>query len=101
MDVKYALGLVVFCACAAGQCGAANLLEVYDRALVSDPLWQQAESTQMAIRETKTQALLNLLPIDLTANKNYAAAGNTTLNSPAYAALTLSVNLFSWITGWL
>ena len=96
MDVKYALGLVVFCACAAGQCGAANLLEVYDRALVSDPLWQQAESTQMAIRETKTQALLNLLPIDLTANKNYAAAGNTTLNSPAYAALTLSVNLFSW-----
>jgi outer membrane protein len=94
--MKHPWRLAVFCACVTGHANAANLLEVYDRSLVADPLWQQAAFTQRAIRETKTQALINLLPIDLSANKNWAEAGGTTINSPAYAALTLSVNLFSW-----
>jgi outer membrane protein len=94
--MKHPWGLAVFFACMTGDGNAANLLDVYSRSLEADPLWQQAESTQLAIRENKTQALINLLPIDVSANKNYAAAGGTTVNSPAYAALTLSVNLFSW-----
>jgi outer membrane protein len=94
--MKYPWRLALFCACMTGHANAANLLDVYNRSLDADPLWQQAASTQLAIRETKTQALINLLPIDVSANKNWAAAGGTTINSPAYAALTLSVNLFSW-----
>jgi outer membrane protein len=90
------LCLAVVCSCVMGHASAANLLDVYERSLASDPLWQQAGSVQLAVRETKTQALLNLLPIDVSANKNWASAGNTTLNPPAFAALTLSVNLFSW-----
>jgi outer membrane protein len=94
--MKHPWKLVVICACIGGHAEAANLLDVYNRSLDSDPLWQQAASTQLAIRENKTQALLNLLPLDVTANKNWASAGGTTIDSPAYAALTLSVNLFSW-----
>jgi outer membrane protein len=88
--------LAIVCSCVAGSVNAANLQDVYSRALESDPLWQQAASTQLGIRENKTQALLNLLPIDVSINKSWAAAGHTTYNSPAFAALNLSVNLFSW-----
>lgn len=94
--MKHPWRLTLLCACVTGHVGAANLLDVYDRALTADPLWQQAVTTQLAIREAKTQALINLLPIDLSAKKNWAGAGSTTLNTPAYAALNLSVNLFSW-----
>jgi outer membrane protein len=94
--MKYPWRLAVLCACVTGTAGAVNLLDVYNRSLTADPLWQQAAATQLAIRETKTQALLNLLPFEVSANKNWAAVGNTTLNTPAYAALNLSVNLFSW-----
>ena len=94
--MKHPWRFALLCACATDTVGAANLLEIYDRALIADPLWQQATTTQLAIREDKTQALINLLPINLSANKNWAGAGSTTLNTPAYAALDLSVNLFSW-----
>lgn len=94
--MKCASGLAALCACVAGNAAAANLLDVYTHSLSADPLWQQAAATRLATRETKTQALINLLPIDLSAKKNWAAVGDTTLNTPAYAALDLSVNLFSW-----
>jgi outer membrane protein len=94
--MKYPWRLTVLCICVTGNAAAVNLLDVYNRSLTADPLWQQAAATQLATRETKTQALINLLPIDVSANKNWAAVGSTTLNTPAYAALNLSVNLFSW-----
>jgi outer membrane protein len=94
--MKYLRRLAVVCACATGHANAANLLDVYDRSLVADPLWQQAASVQLAVRENKTQALLNLLPIDVSVNKVWGAVGDTTLNSPVFGGLTLSVNLFSW-----
>jgi outer membrane protein len=75
---------------------AANLLDVYNQSLTADPLWQQAAFIKRAVHETKTQALINLLPLDVSANKNWAAAGGSTLNGPGYVALNLSVNLFSW-----
>ena len=56
------------------------------RALDSDPLWQQAGFTRLAIRETKTQAIINLLPIDVTANKNFIGIGGETIKTPAFAA---------------
>ncbi|MGA2841483.1 MAG: TolC family protein [Steroidobacteraceae bacterium] len=88
--------LSVFCVCVTSNAAAVNLLDVYSQSLTADPLWQQATYIQRAVRETKTQALLNLLPLDVSANKNWAAAGGTTLNGPGYVALNLSVNLFSW-----
>ena len=75
---------------------AVSLLDVYSRALDSDPLWQQAGFTRLAIRETKTQAIINLLPIDVTANKNFIGIGGESIKTPAFAAANLSINLFSW-----
>jgi outer membrane protein len=94
--MRYRCGLAVVCACVTGNAAAVNLLDVYNRSLTADALWQQAAATRLAIRETKTQALINLLPLDVSANKSWAAVGSTTLNTPAYAGLNLSVNLFSW-----
>jgi outer membrane protein len=94
--MKHPWRLALLCAFVTGNVSATNLLDIYERSLTSDPLWQQAAATQLAIREVKTQAFINLLPIDLTANKNWAGTGSTTLNTPAYTALNLSVNLFSW-----
>ena len=85
----YAWGLAFFLTCVGGHAEAANLLDVYNRSIDTDPLWQQAASTRLAIRETKTQALLNLLPLDVSAHKNWASAGGTTIDSPAYAALAV------------
>ena len=79
-----------------GCAAATNLLDIYDQSLSTDPLWQQAQATRLAVQEVKTQAILNLVPINLTANKNWAAIGSTPIDTPAYAALTASVNLFSW-----
>jgi outer membrane protein len=94
--MKHPWRLAALCAWVTGSAAAANLLDVYDQSLTADPLWQQAASTRLATRETRTQALINLLPVDFSAKKNWAAVGSTTLNTPAYAALDLSVNLFSW-----
>jgi outer membrane protein len=94
--MKCSYRLAILLSCITGNACAVDLLEVYNHSLTSDPLWQQAAATQLAIRETKTQALINLLPINVSANKNFASVGSTELNTPAYAALNLSVNLFSW-----
>jgi outer membrane protein len=73
-----------------------DLLGIYQQALTADPLMQQATATHLAAAETKTQALIGLLPIDLTANKDWAAIGSTKINSPANLSLALTANLFSW-----
>jgi outer membrane protein len=94
--MKHPWRLALLYAFVTGNVSAANLLDVYERSLTADPLFQQAAATQLGIREVKTQALINLLPIDLSANKNWAGVGSTTLNTPPYTALDLTVNLFSW-----
>jgi outer membrane protein len=88
--------LVVVCGFVSCNAAAVDLLEVYSRAMQSDPLWQQATYTRLAVRETRTQALIGLLPIDVTANKNFIGIGGHEVRTPAFAAANLSVNLFSW-----
>jgi outer membrane protein len=87
-------------AAAAGGAHATDLLQIYERALNVDPQWQQAVATHLAARETKTQALINLLPLDLSANKDWQGLGGRPLTTPGYAGLNLAVNLFSW-SNWI
>ena len=94
--MKHSWRPALLCIFVTGNAAAVNLVDVYNQSLTADPLWQQAGYTQRGIRENKTQAVLNLLPIDVSANKNWASAGGTTLNGPGYVALNLSVNIFSW-----
>ncbi|MFI4895289.1 MAG: TolC family outer membrane protein [Steroidobacterales bacterium] len=94
MRASWMLGLV--CAGGFASATATDLLQVYDRSTVTDPLIQQATAQHLAVRENRTQALLGLLPIDLSANKFWTGAGTTTLTAPATAALSLTVNLFNW-----
>ena len=86
----------VLCACATGSAAAVNLLDVYSRALDTDPLWHQANAVRLATHETKTQAVLGLLPLDVTANKDFIGIGSVQVKTPAFAAASLSVNLFNW-----
>jgi outer membrane protein len=88
--------LGVLFGCGAAGAAATDLLQVYDRATVGDPLIRQAEATHLAVRETRTQALIGLLPIELTANKFWQGVGSQTITTPATASLSLAVNLFSW-----
>lgn len=76
--------------------GATDLLQVYERATVTDPLIQQANATRLAVHESRTQALLGLLPFDLSANKYFQGVGGMPVTTPATMSLTLAVNLFSW-----
>src|SRR5450631_1269459 len=94
MKASWMLGVV--CACSTASASATDLLQVYDRAAVTDPLIQQAAATHLAVRETRTQALIGLVPIDLSANKFWQGVGSQTITSPATASLSLAVNLFSW-----
>src|SRR5580704_9870619 len=94
MRICSILGAV--CAFAAGAAHASDLLQVYERALQVDPQWRQANDIHLAARETRTQALIGLLPIDVSATKDWQGLGSRPLTSPAYASLNLSVNLFSW-----
>jgi outer membrane protein len=84
------------CLCQALGAQGADLLQVYDRASMTDPLIQQAAATRLAIRETRTQALIGLLPFDLSANKYFQGVGGMPVTTPATMSLTLAVNLFSW-----
>jgi outer membrane protein len=86
----------LWAAAAVGRAHATDLLQIYERALNVDPQWQQAIATHLAARETKTQALINLLPLDLSADKDWQGVGGRPLTIPGYAALNLTVNLFSW-----
>ncbi len=86
----------VLCAGAVANAAAADLLAVYQRAIDTDPLWRQATATRQAIHETKTQAVLGLLPLDISANKNFIGIGSVPVRTPAYLAAGLTVNLFNW-----
>jgi outer membrane protein len=88
--------LGVLCVAMALRANATDLLQVYERALTADPLLQQATATRLAIKETRTQAIIALLPIDLSANKYWDGVGGQTLTFPATANLSLGINLFSW-----
>jgi outer membrane protein len=80
----------------AASARAEDLTTVYTRALVADPTMQQAEFQHMAVRETRTQAWLAMLPLDASASKNWYGVGSTRGNTPAIGTLGLNVNLFSW-----
>jgi outer membrane protein len=88
--------LALVCVCLSARAAAVDLLNVYGRALLSDPLWQQATATRLATHESKTQAVLGLLPLDVSANKNWIGVGSVQLKTPAYLGASLSVNLFNW-----
>jgi len=81
---------------AAGVAAAEDLQTVYDHALQADPTMQQAEALHMATRETRTQAILAMLPLDFNASKNWAGVASQHYATPALANLNLQVNLFSW-----
>ncbi len=82
--------------CAASAASAEDLQTVYDHALSADPTMQQAEALHMAIRETRTQAILNMLPLNASASKNWTGVASVRQSTPALANLNLQVNLFSW-----
>jgi outer membrane protein len=85
------------CTIVVGNACAEDLVNVYDKSLAADPTMQQAEATHLATRETKTQALLNMLPVNGSASKSWSGVqGGATTTQPAVATLGLTVNLFSW-----
>ena len=95
--------LLLLSAGTVGLANAENLQTVYDHALIADPTMQQAAALHMATRETRTQAILDMLPLNANATKNWSGvAGNSTTSpalaytSPTLANLGLKVNLFSW-----
>lgn len=89
--------IVLSCLAATQVSQAEDLTMVYDRALTADPTMQQAEARHLSSRETKTQAWLNMLPVNGTASKNWSGVqGGSTVSQPAIATLGLNVNLFSW-----
>jgi outer membrane protein len=88
--------LAAVCACGTASAAVTDLLQIYDRATLTDPLIQQAAATHLAVRETRTQALIGLLPIDLSANKYWQNVGSQPITTPATASLSLAINLFSW-----
>ncbi|MDE2250994.1 MAG: TolC family outer membrane protein, partial [Gammaproteobacteria bacterium] len=82
--------------CAAGTAGAEDLQTVYQHALQADPTMRQAEMLHLATRETRTQAILNMLPLNAAASKNWVGVAGNSRSTPALANLNLQVNLFSW-----
>ncbi len=89
--------VVLACVVAAQISQAEDLATVYDRSLTADPTMQQSAASHLALRETRTQALLNMLPVNATASKDWSGVqGGGTVAEPAIATLGLNVNLFSW-----
>ncbi len=87
-----------------GAASAEDLQTVYDHALIADPTMQQAAALHMASRETRTQAILDMLPLNGTATKNWSGVAGSSTGTPANGRYTspllgnlgLQVNLFSW-----
>src|SRR6202167_894883 len=94
MRCSWLIGLLGMCAAHTGA--AANLLDVYKRALDTDPLWHQASLNRLATHESKTQAVLGLLPLNVTATKSSIGIVSTQIKTPAFLGASLSVNLFNW-----
>ena len=94
--------IVLFAACAAAAAHAEDLQTVYQHALTADPSMQQAEAVHLAVRENKTQAILNMLPLNANANKSWynqpgvTGSGTSSATTPWLGTLGLQVNLFSW-----
>jgi outer membrane protein len=65
-----ALSLLCAASVAASAAQAADLAEIYARALQNDPLIREAEANRLATRESKPQALASLLP-QLSAGAGY------------------------------
>ena len=76
--------------------GAVNLQTVYDHALAADPIMQQAEALHMASHETRTQAILDMLPLDTNVSKTWNGRNSDNAATPILGNLSLQVNLFSW-----
>jgi len=87
-----ALSLSVAC----GAAGAVDLQTVYDHALTADPTMQQAEALHMASKETRTQAILDMLPLDTNVSKTWNGINSNNAATPILGNLGLTVNLFSW-----
>ena len=79
-----------------GTVGAVDLQAVYDHALSADPTMQQAEALHMASRETRTQAILDMLPLDTNVSKTWEGRASNSTSTPVMGNLSLQVNLFSW-----
>src|ERR1700704_3074101 len=86
------LPLIVAC----GSAGAVDLQTVYDHALTADPTMQQAEALHLASRETRTQAILDMLPLDTNVSKTWNGVNSNNAATPILGNLSLQVNLFSW-----
>ena len=63
MNTRFLVHTILACASLAGAtASAADLKDVYERALTSDPLIREADANRLATRESKPQAIAALLP---------------------------------------
>jgi outer membrane protein len=63
MNTRFFIHSVLACASLASfNASAADLKEVYERALTNDPLIREADANRLATRESKPQAIATLLP---------------------------------------
>ncbi|HEV7431699.1 MAG TPA: TolC family outer membrane protein [Steroidobacteraceae bacterium] len=79
-----------------GAASAVDLQTVYDHALSADPVMRQAEALHLASRETRTQAILDMLPLDTNVSKTWNGRESNSVATPILGNLSLQVNLFSW-----
>ena len=57
---------------------------------------QQAEALHLATRESRTQAILDMLPLDTNVSKTWDGLNSNSPATPVLGNLSLQVNLFSW-----
>ena len=81
---------------ASGALGAVDLETVYQQSLSADPSMRQAEALHLATRETRTQAILGMLPLDTNVSKTWNGRNSQNLATPILGNLAVQVNLFSW-----
>jgi outer membrane protein len=103
------IGCIAMLLMASLPASGADLLSVYDQALVNDPQIREAEANRMAEREARPRAIASLLPqASATAGRNRQwsdskgfsefalATGGTSVNSTTSWGITIRQNLFSW-----
>lgn len=81
--------LAITCAGAAATAGAADLVQIYQQALASDPTYTGARYSLAAGREKITQGRSGLLP-NAAVNGNYSRSGDALNNSANNYALQLT-----------
>jgi outer membrane protein len=79
-----------------GAASAVDLQTVYEHALTADPTMQQNEALHLASRESRTQAILGMLPLDTNVSKTWNGRNSESEATPILGNLSLQVNLFSW-----